>query len=477
MFDVLTYQKGGSVLRMLEQFIGARRLPRRGPRLPHHPRLRQHRDRRPVGRPRARRAASRSATIMDTWIFQGGYPLVAVGDASSSQAPFSYRRPPPGERHRRRLAGPGASSARSTARRRPERLLLSGEPDPVAGADDLGGGQRRGSGYYRVSYPSEHLDRPWPPPRRPRPPRAVQPGVRHLGRRARRAARRWPTSWPWRRRLGRRATTRACGRSCRGARPVRPDRPRATAARRCAGAYPGAARPPRRRASGWEPPPSATASATPSCARSLLRTLGTIGDDPGDPGRGGPALRRGRGGGRVPRPRHRVGRPRRRGRPAAARRVRRVPRPATASRPTPQEEIRYLYALAAFADVDAGRADLRRWPSTEVRTQNAPFLIQLPCSPTGWPARRLGAGHRGVGRDPRSLPHQHPAPAWSDGVRSSAAIPIWPASSPGSCDDHPLPSGERSVAQTLERLEVNVAFGQREGAQLGSVLAENSRQT
>ena len=51
MFDVLTYQKGGWVLRMLEQFLGPD-VFREGSRLP-PPTPRQHRDLGPVGRPRA----------------------------------------------------------------------------------------------------------------------------------------------------------------------------------------------------------------------------------------------------------------------------------------------------------------------------------------------------------------------------------------------------------------------------------------
>ena len=52
MFDVLTYEKGASVLRMLEQYLGAE-VFRDGIRaLPGPPRLREHRDDRPVGRPR-----------------------------------------------------------------------------------------------------------------------------------------------------------------------------------------------------------------------------------------------------------------------------------------------------------------------------------------------------------------------------------------------------------------------------------------
>ena len=44
MFDVLTYQKGAGILRMLEQLPGRRPLPRRHPAVPGPPRLRQHRD-------------------------------------------------------------------------------------------------------------------------------------------------------------------------------------------------------------------------------------------------------------------------------------------------------------------------------------------------------------------------------------------------------------------------------------------------
>ena len=60
MFDVLTYEKGASVLRMLEQYIGPDGLPRRRPPLPRPPRLRQHRDGRPLAQPSARRRSCRS---------------------------------------------------------------------------------------------------------------------------------------------------------------------------------------------------------------------------------------------------------------------------------------------------------------------------------------------------------------------------------------------------------------------------------
>ena len=59
MFDVLTYQKGGALLRMLEQYLGDGALPGGREPLPLAAPVRQHRDQRSVGRASRRRAASR----------------------------------------------------------------------------------------------------------------------------------------------------------------------------------------------------------------------------------------------------------------------------------------------------------------------------------------------------------------------------------------------------------------------------------
>jgi puromycin-sensitive aminopeptidase len=92
MVDPITYQKGGSVLKMLEQYLGEE-VFRDGIR--HY--LAAHayantvtRDLwdsleavsgQPVGR------------IMDTWILQGGHPIVTVSDGALSQRPFMYLPP------------------------------------------------------------------------------------------------------------------------------------------------------------------------------------------------------------------------------------------------------------------------------------------------------------------------------------------------------------------------------------------------
>ena len=58
MFDLLTYEKGASVLRMLEQHLSAGRVPRRGPALPRAPPLRQRGDHRSLEGPGRRLAAA-----------------------------------------------------------------------------------------------------------------------------------------------------------------------------------------------------------------------------------------------------------------------------------------------------------------------------------------------------------------------------------------------------------------------------------
>ena len=93
MFDVLTYQKGGSVLRMLEQYLGAEVFRDGVRRYLRDPRLRQHRDRRPVGRPRGgeRPAGPGGDGHLDP---PGRPPAGRLRDGHAlPRRPFSYGRP------------------------------------------------------------------------------------------------------------------------------------------------------------------------------------------------------------------------------------------------------------------------------------------------------------------------------------------------------------------------------------------------
>jgi puromycin-sensitive aminopeptidase len=92
MFDVLTYIKGSAVLRMLEQFVGPE-VFRDGIRryLVRHAyanavtadlwRALEEASGQPVG------------SIMDTWILQGGFPLISCEDGTLTQTPFELTAP------------------------------------------------------------------------------------------------------------------------------------------------------------------------------------------------------------------------------------------------------------------------------------------------------------------------------------------------------------------------------------------------
>jgi puromycin-sensitive aminopeptidase len=93
MADLITYQKGGSVLKMLEQYLGAEMF-RDGIR--HY--LRAHSYANTVTRDLWASLEAVSSqpvgTIMDTWILQGGHPIVAVADDGTlSQRPFMFAPP------------------------------------------------------------------------------------------------------------------------------------------------------------------------------------------------------------------------------------------------------------------------------------------------------------------------------------------------------------------------------------------------
>ena len=89
MFDLLTYEKGGSVLRMLEQYLGADTF-RDGIR--HY--LTEHSYANTVTSDLwdALEEISKQPVrdVMNTWILQGGHPLVTLTNGELTQQPFAY---------------------------------------------------------------------------------------------------------------------------------------------------------------------------------------------------------------------------------------------------------------------------------------------------------------------------------------------------------------------------------------------------
>ena len=89
MFDVLTYIKGCSVLRMLEQYLGEDTF-RDGIRRYLVKHAYANTVTKDLWDALGEASGEPVATIMDTWILQGGYPLVTVADGTISQEPFEY---------------------------------------------------------------------------------------------------------------------------------------------------------------------------------------------------------------------------------------------------------------------------------------------------------------------------------------------------------------------------------------------------
>lgn len=138
---------------------------------------------------------------------------------------------------------------------------------------------------------------------------------------------------------------------------------------------------------------------------------------------------------------------------------------------TPQDEVRYLHALSSFTDPALLKRSIDLAFSDEVRSQDAPYLLAgILASREGcvlaweaieqnwdemlkqWPPNTI---HRMLDSLPSLV-------AAGDGAVSRAFT--W-------LDEHPLARGERKVAQSRERLQVNVAFRQRVAAPLASLLA------
>jgi puromycin-sensitive aminopeptidase len=458
MFDVLTYQKGGSVLRMLEQFVGPD-VFRDGIRdyLTTHSHSNTETSdlwdalERASGRP--------VRDIMDTWINQGGYPLVRVGeDGSLSQTPFSYRGDPGG--------------AIGSAWKIPvvSRSLSGDGPDllPVlldrtgTGATGTGGDRlvnAGGSGFYRVSYPSATVERlaaglgdlsplerynlvsdAWAAALSGQGPLA---DVLRLARALADSGERDPSVWS--------VILEAVGMADR----VIPDTDRPV--------LQGAIRAlfgPLAAELGWDPRPD-DSERIPSLRASLLRVLGTIGAEP-------------------------AVRTEAQRRFSAAATV--ALHPDTESTildivattggeaefesfltryrnpSTPQEENRYLYALASFDDPDLATRTFDLAMS-EVRTQNAPFVLRSLIAnrltgPAIW-QRITGEWDTMVSKFPSNI-----LPRMLDGVRMLCNPPSLAAETTRFIETHPLPAGGKTVEQILERLAVNVAFGESEGRQL-----------
>ncbi|HVM01346.1 MAG TPA: M1 family aminopeptidase [Acidimicrobiales bacterium] len=134
---------------------------------------------------------------------------------------------------------------------------------------------------------------------------------------------------------------------------------------------------------------------------------------------------------------------------------------------TPQDEVRYLYALAGFEDAELVARTLEL-AFSEVRPQNAPFVLSLLLANRAGGAGVWAVVKRRWDELRRRLPENLHERAL--GGTTALSTPELAADVRAFLEANPLPGRERTVAQILEKLDVAVALRAREGPRLGGWL-------
>ncbi|MCL4446099.1 MAG: M1 family metallopeptidase [Actinobacteria bacterium] len=473
MFDVLTYQKGGSVLRMLERYVG-REAFRRG-----------------VGEYLKKHAYSNTVTtdlwdalesasgepvraVMDSWILQGGYPVVSVERDTLTQEPFRYgsRRPKEssaiGDQWQIPLLIRPVADTSDQREAQLTTVLLSEKsmrvetPDFQTGPTLINAG---GWGLYRVAYDEDDLDSISSDMSRLDPLErfnlvadtwaAVLSGSSGLERFLTLAMRLQDEDDPavWGIVVGAiRLVERIANEDLRAQLAI--------AARKIFGR--------RFEEIGWDPRPEDT-QRTPTLRNLLITVLGTVGEDEAvrlEASRRFESDLDGRAGALYGDIESGV-------LSSIATRARREDFESVLARYrsplNPQAEMRNLYALAEFLDLELC---LRTFDLAmkEVRTQNAPYLI-------GALLFNLVGGEAVWDRVKSSwevIIERFPSNSHSrmlDSVRGLCTRQETASDVEGFLAQHPLRTGQKTVTQALERLRVNLAFSERERERLNDVLA------
>ena len=469
MFDVLTYQKGSAVVRMLEQYLGAEEF-REGIAAYIKKHSYANTETTDLWDAIEETTNQPARSTMDSWIFQGGYPLLTVSEEEAgarlvlSQSPFRYHAGGDDVRWhvpvlvRAAVAG-DIEHHRTLLTEATGEITFSAPPDWVVVNDG-------GSGFYRVHYPPEMARRLVAEPDRLAPLErfnlvsdawaAVLAGqsqladfvelIRHFG------DERDPDVW-----------SAIIG-------PLHLVDRFAPAE-----VKPGLARfvrdlvRPGFDALGWEPA-KGEGGRTGSLRATLAGALGTIGADPEVRERAAELHAaylhdRSTVPGDLVAPIVTVV-ARSGGEEEYTTFLNRMRHPQT-----PQEEVRYLLALAEVPH----KALLRRtleMAITEVRTQNAPFLIAT------------SLGNRAAGTDAWQFIEDH----WDDLRRRfpSKLIPrmvegITALVDPDMAtrvhaflDAHPVPGGDVLINQTRERMDIHVAFRARSEAALPNLFPQET---
>ena len=140
---------------------------------------------------------------------------------------------------------------------------------------------------------------------------------------------------------------------------------------------------------------------------------------------------------------------------------------------TPQEEQRYLYALAGFRPPELVRRTLEKTTNGEVRSQDAPFLMR---------ALLVGVHSRGlaweyVKANWQTMARQYPGSAYRRMYEGVTALvsPEWEQDVKAFFETNRIVLGGKTLEQYLEQLRIAVRLQEREAAVLAAYLAKPPR--
>jgi puromycin-sensitive aminopeptidase len=135
---------------------------------------------------------------------------------------------------------------------------------------------------------------------------------------------------------------------------------------------------------------------------------------------------------------------------------------------TPQEEQRYLFALAGFRDESLLKQTLEKGINGDVRSQNAPYLVQSVMMNVAGRALAWEFFKKNWDTMVRLYP-ENAIPRMCEGVTSLVSTQ-WEPEVKKFFADHPVKQGGKAIDQHMEKLKVAVLFKQRE-AQLDDALS------
>ena len=135
---------------------------------------------------------------------------------------------------------------------------------------------------------------------------------------------------------------------------------------------------------------------------------------------------------------------------------------------TPQEQLRYMYALAEFPEAEQIQRTIDLAWSGEVKTQNAPFLLNRCIANRSNGLMAWNAVRQRWTEANERFP-DNTIVRMVDPVKLLTA-PEVVADVQSFFAEHPIPQGARTLDQILERQRVNAALLEREAGPLGAAL-------